>query len=143
MAEPNPYESPPTFAERVAGPAKARRRPVGLSALLITVGAGFLLLLNGKPFTNTLAFLGFCVASALLWVPLLPPSPRNYHRRQAFCVVVVHTIIIVLFTATLREAYERQRQFDAARQKAREAVRERTSQPTYGRAPRDNLQQRE
>ena len=28
-------------------------------------------------------------------------------------------------------------------QKAREAVRERTSQPTYGRAPRDNLQQRE
>jgi hypothetical protein len=66
---------------------------------------------------------------------LLTPSTRNYHRREAFYVVVGHVIVIVVFAATLPERYQWQRQFNAAPKKAREAVRNKVSEWFPGRAP--------
>lgn len=113
----NPFESPNASPE---GPtpeseSQLQRTPYVLTALLLSIGGCFLLLLNGQVFTNTLVFLACAAVSALLCLPTLltPRSPDR--RRLAFYVVIGHVAVILAIAVGLPGLHQKQQRFNDTR----------------------------
>ncbi|HUE72513.1 MAG TPA: hypothetical protein VMP01_16635 [Pirellulaceae bacterium] len=95
--------------------AKRRISRVTLSCLLVLIGSIFLLLMNGQLFTNRLIFLGFCGASALLW--LWPALSRE--QRLARWIIGVHLVVMLATLVLLPASYEFQKEFNSKMEKLR------------------------
>ena len=112
MVAPKPYVAPSTpaaEAEIIDQPSPPRL----LTGILLFVGTIFLLLLNGQHFTNRLIFLGFVVASALLWYQHRART-RSRDPNAGRFALLIHLILLIAFAATLPDAYSRQNGFNNA-----------------------------
>jgi hypothetical protein len=113
----NPYESPAApVPPGIAKVPAARRQLFGTltSSLLVLIGTGFALLLNGQVFTNSLVFLGCCAASLAIW--LSKPKPRG---TGTLFVILLHVALIGLAILCLPGNYQWQKNFNRKRTEPR------------------------
>lgn len=87
--------------------------------MLIAVGVVFLLLLNGRVFTNTVLFLACVGGSASLWLRALACSRSGAQRRLPILMLLLHVAVMAAFTSELPEAHRRQQRFNEKRQDLR------------------------
>jgi hypothetical protein len=101
--------SPPGIAQTAAEP----RRLFGTltSSVLLLVGTGFFLLLDGQVFTNSLIFLGCWGASLAIWLSRRK-KPRGI---GTLFVILLHMAIIGLVLLCLPENYRWQQRFNQKR----------------------------
>ena len=111
----NPFVSQ-VVDEEVPVPRVPMSRLV-MSSLLLFIGGMSLLLLNGQVFTNSLVFLGLCMLSGLIWLPLAVRR-RPWHLLGC-CVVAVHVAILLGVLCYLPSAYKFERAFDAKMEQIR------------------------
>ena len=102
-----------TETEPMKSAAKKRlRRPYRWTALLIFIGLFFLCLLDGQVFTNRLIFLGCVAASGALWIRFIKRSPDPGIQLGVFLVLMLHVLILSLFSNGLPDLYRWQKRFN-------------------------------
>ena len=98
---------------------------------LFIVGLFCPLLLNGKDFTNSLFAIGFCSTAMLLDLATCWLYDRSGKRVGLDAAFLCGFIFMVIITAQLPWAYQRQKRFDkvveaAAKLQARQAIEEKS-----------------
>ncbi len=107
MVDGNRNDSPKSKTE-----ARPLRPPYFWSAVLLSIGGCFLLLLNGQVFTNALIFLGFATASGLLWIRYVVRRGEDATSRFGERVLLAHFVVLIAVVVGLPEKYRWQTAFN-------------------------------
>jgi len=106
------------FATKDATKRFPRSVPVELlSAICWIIGGVILLLLNGKPYSNLLFFIGAVTLSALFWGWEMVGGNR---QRLGWIILAFHLLVIAASVGNLSAAKAAQDGFEKAMQRARQ-----------------------